>query len=84
MASDEDKKIVIVAGLDGDFKKEPFGDILKIIPICDNYIKLHALCKRCNNGTLAPFTRKNTKDGAQICVGLDEYESVCRKHWRED
>ena len=33
-------KKVIIAGLNGDFRREPFGDILNMIPLCDNISKL--------------------------------------------
>ena len=39
-AADNDNKIVIVAGLDGDSNREEFGDILKLIPKCDSVKKL--------------------------------------------
>ena len=36
------KKHVICAGLDGDFNRQPFGDVLRLIPHCDDIIKLKA------------------------------------------
>ena len=57
----EHKKHIIIAGLDGDYKKEPFGngDILKLIPHAesDDIIKLSAYCKICADGTKASFTK---------------------------
>ena len=41
------KKVVYVCGLDGDFKRRKFGEILDIIPLSDNVRKLKAICKRC-------------------------------------
>ena len=35
-------KIVIVAGLDGDYRKKAFGQILDLIPHCESVIKLHS------------------------------------------
>ena len=81
-AADIDNKIVIIAGLDGNSNRDPFGDILKLIPICTSVTKLHALCKKCNDGTKACFTkRKPTNKSDQILVGVDEFEAVCRKHY---
>ena len=48
-------KNVIVAGLDGDFKRNPFGDILKLIPHAEKVSKLSALCTICGDGTKASF-----------------------------
>jgi len=79
-----DKKSIIIAGLDGDFRRKPFGDILKLIPLCNEVIKLNALCKRCNNGTAAPFTKRTCRKKAQKLVGgVESYEAVCRKHYLE-
>lgn len=76
-----DNKIVIVAGLDGDYKQEPFGDILKLIPHAERVKKLSALCLLCNDGTLASFTKRKISCESQTFVGSSEsYIAVCRKH----
>jgi thymidine kinase len=41
------KKIVIVAGLNGDFRRQPFGEINELIPYCDAITKLTAFCVSC-------------------------------------
>ena len=56
-AVDNDGKHLIVAGLSGDFKREPFGDVLRLIPHCDNLIKLSAYCCECADGTPAHFSK---------------------------
>ena len=77
-----DKKSFVVAGLDGDFKRNPFGDILKLIPLADKVKKLNALCKFCKDGTEAPFTKRLIRSDKQHLVGgSDSYASVCRKHY---
>jgi thymidine kinase len=79
---DVHNKIVIGAGLDGDFMRNPFGDIYRLIPHAEKVIKLTALCKKCGNGTIAAFTRRITKNDEVTLVGSDEaYEAVCRKHY---
>lgn len=72
----ERNKLVYICGLDGDYKKEPFGDILKLIPHCDKIIKLHAVCECGNN---AIFTKRLTDDEEQIIIGDKIYKPVCRK-----
>ena len=73
-------KEVHVCGLDGDYLRRPFGEILNLIPICDTYTKLHALCMSCKNGTYASFTKKITKSNNLIEIGSTEmYIPVCRK-----
>jgi thymidine kinase len=77
-------KIVIAAGLDGDFNREPFGDVLKLIPHCDKITKLNSLCTKCSNGTIALFTKRITNDIDKTLIGSNGiYEAVCRKHFLE-
>jgi len=74
-------KKVYVAGLSGDYKLEPIGDILKLIPCCDTVTKLSALCLKCNDGTNAYFSKRIKLNNDQILVGSKEYIPVCRKHF---
>lgn len=72
-------KRIIIAGLDGDCFQNQFGEILQIIPIADEIIKLHALCMICKDGTLAPFTKRYCNDTIQELVGDSNiYKSVCK------
>ena len=73
-------KIIYVSGLDGDFKQEPFGEILDLIPLCNTINRLHAFCKVCKNGTPAYFTKRLTESKTQKLIGTNEYIPVCRKH----
>lgn len=77
-------KCVVAAGLDGDAKKQPFGDVLRLIPHAEKVRKLNALCKRCGDGTKAHFSKRTTLEDETILVGSDDvYEAVCRKHYLE-
>lgn len=87
-----DKKTVIVAGLDGDFQMKPFGEISKLLPIADFFIKLNAICSLClaenkeivtpYNVPTAPFTMRMKPKGDVIVDvgGSDKYKASCRKH----
>jgi thymidine kinase len=57
--------------------------MLKLIPIADKVDKLSAYCSICNNGTLAPFTKRiSTIHKDQIDIGSkDKYTAVCRNHY---
>ena len=82
------KKIVILSGLDGDYLRNPLGDILDLIPDCDEIIKLKAYCSLCSNGTEGIFTWK-TKDNqinksVLIDIGTDKYIPLCRKHYNNE
>jgi thymidine kinase len=79
---DEDNKIVVISGLNGDSNRENFGEIHKLIPLADKIEFLSALCKKCNDGTPAIFSKKITEDNKKISVGgSNKYEAVCRKHY---
>jgi thymidine kinase len=82
---DKLKKIVIVSGLDGDYMRNTFGDILNLIPLSDEIIKLKAYCSLCKNGTDAIFTWKlkdNNKEEI-IDIGTDKYIPLCRYHYNK-
>lgn len=73
-------KEIYVSGLDGDYLKRPFGEILNLIPHCDTVTKMYALCMNCKNGTKACFTKKITNSNSLIEIGSsDIYMPVCRK-----
>jgi thymidine kinase len=75
-------KWVVVCGLDGDFERKPFGQILDLIPLCDSICKLSAMCTKCNDGTKAIFSQRIVENTDIIMVGSNhEYEPVCRKHY---
>jgi len=77
-----EKKNILVVGLDGDASQQCFGDILKCIPWATNVTKLNALCSRCRDGTIAPYSKRiNYYSSQQVDVGgADKYEAVCLKH----
>jgi len=79
-------KKFIVAGLSSDFNMEPIGDIVKLIPLADEILKLSALCIYCKDGTAASFTKlikiSENVDSSQILVGAKElYSPCCRMHF---
>lgn len=81
---DNDGKKIIVAGLDGDYLRRPFGDMLKIIPYAEEVKKLQALCLKCNDGTPAYFTKRIGLSEKRDLVGSnDQYIACCRKHYLE-
>ena len=90
------KKIVIAAGLDGDFNRCPFPVVSNLIPLADKLIKLTAYCGICRDRTPGIFsklikapTTDNTSNNTpndiskdNIIIGsTDKYIAVCRKHY---
>ena len=76
---------VIVAGLDTDFRGEPFGFVPILMVQADKLDKNSAVCKVC--GGPASFTQRlidgepANYDDSVVVVGASElYEARCRKH----
>ncbi len=68
---------VIVAGLDMDFRGNPFGPMPKLLSIAEYVTKVHAICVRC--GKLANYTHRRSEDERLIVLGeTDIYEPLCR------
>ena len=74
----KENKRVYIAGLDGDFSRNKFGQILDLVPMCDKITKLTALCSMCKDGTLGIFSMRLTKETHQMVIGSDNYIPVCR------
>ena len=74
----EHKKKIYVCGLDGDFQRKKFGQILNLIPLFDKVTKLTSLCSLCKNGTPGIFSKRITFEKEQTVVGSDNYIPVCR------
>lgn len=70
-------KRVIVAGLDTDYRGEPFSPIPDLLAIAEYITKTHAICVVCGNP--ANFTQRTTKSKDQVLIGTsDIYEARCR------
>jgi thymidine kinase len=74
----ENNKKIYVCGLDGDFKRKKFGQILDLIPLCDKIDKLTSLCSLCRDGKRGIFSKRITNEKEQTIVGSDNYIPVCR------
>ena len=72
-------KIVYICGLDGDFKREKFGELMDLIPYCDKVNKLTSFCSKCRNGKKGLFSCRVTKETEQIVIGYDNYKPLCRQ-----
>ncbi len=68
---------VIVAGLDMDFKRIPFGPIPALCAIADDVTKVHAICLEC--GALANYSHRIVEGDKQVMLGeTQEYQPLCR------
>ncbi|MDP4281388.1 MAG: thymidine kinase [Bacteroidota bacterium] len=73
---------VIVAGLDTDYRGNPFGPMPDLLAIAEYVTKLHAVCMNC--GDLANFSHRIIANPRQVVLGeKDAYEPLCRKCYLE-
>ncbi|MCI4463126.1 MAG: thymidine kinase [Caldisericum sp.] len=78
-------KRVIVAGLDMDFRGEPFGPMPYIMAIADEVLKLHAICTVCGEDATMTQRLINGEPASYndpvIMIGASEsYEARCKLH----
>ncbi|MDO7172071.1 thymidine kinase [Mariniflexile sp. AS56] len=68
---------VIVAGLDMDFKGNPFGPMPNLMATAEYVTKVHAVCTR--TGNLAQYSYRKAKSDNLVLLGeVDEYEPLSR------
>ena len=72
-------KTVYVCGLDGDFKRNGFSQIIDLIPLCDEVIKKFSICKGCEDGTKALFSHRISNETEIKVIGSSNYIPLCRK-----
>jgi thymidine kinase len=79
----EQGRRVVLAGLDTDFRGEPFGAMPNLMAVAEQVTKLHAICVVCGN----PASRNQRLidgeparwDSATIMIGATQsYEARCR------
>jgi thymidine kinase len=74
---------VICAGLDLDYRAQPFGPMPSLLAVADEVMKIHAICTIC--GASASRTQRLIKSKAQVLLGeTDAYEARCRAHYQYD
>jgi thymidine kinase len=70
-------KIVIVACLDSDFRREPFGNTCELIAKAEKVTKLNSICHYCKDDA-AFSARITTEKAIKVIGGRDKYRPVCR------
>ena len=69
---------VIIAGLDMDFRCQPFGPMPALMAVADSVTKVHAICVKCGN--LAYVSHRLVDGDKQVLLGEKmEYEPLCRE-----
>lgn len=73
---------VVIAGLDMDFRRQPFGPMPGLCAIADSVTKVHAVCVEC--GRLASYSFRRIQGDQQVMLGeLNEYSPLCRTCYRK-
>ncbi len=73
---------VIIAGLDMDFKGQPFGPMPALLACAEYVTKVHAICMTC--GSLAHISHRKTAETNLVVLGETEsYEPLCRDCYNE-
>jgi thymidine kinase len=68
---------VIVAGLDMDYKGQPFGPMPNLLAVAEYITKVHAICQHCGN--LATHSYRISEESDTVVLGEhDLYEARCR------
>ena len=81
LLADQGKR-VIVAGLDLDYRGNPFGPMPALVASAEFVTKIHAICVRCGN--LAHYSFRIIKNESQVMVGAEEtYEPLCRNCYND-
>jgi thymidine kinase len=74
-------KRVVIAGLDMDFRGEPFGPISSLLAVAEYITKVHAICSHCGN--LATHSYRLSAEQDTVVLGeKDLYEARCRRCYR--
>jgi len=75
-----DGRRVVVAGLDQDYRGEPFGPMPGLMTVAEYVSKMLAVCLVC--GAPANRSQRLVDHRNQVLVGASEsYEARCRRHW---
>lgn len=70
-------KRVIIAGLDMDFRGQPFGPMPHLLAVAEYITKVHAICSHCGNLASHSFRLDEAQD--TVVLGeKDRYEARCR------
>ena len=71
----ENDKDIRIYGLDGDYLRKPFGQILDVIPYCDTIEKLRGVCV-C--GYTSIHSKRVTEHKGQFLLDETAYVPACR------
>lgn len=76
-------KDVVLAGLDQDFRRKPFGPMPELLSVADEVVKLRAICMKCGQTASHTYRQVDGRpahmDDPIVLIGATEvYEARCR------
>tara|TARA_B110000211_G_C13962712_1_gene501316 strand:- start:204 stop:755 length:552 start_codon:yes stop_codon:yes gene_type:complete len=74
-------KNIVLCGLDLDYKREKFGELMDLTIYATNTIQTFGKCNNCKNRSI--FTHRLVDDEAQVLIGSSEYIPVCEECWNK-
>lgn len=75
-------KSLILAGLDMDYRSDPFGSMPELLTLADEVVKLNSVCTFCSGK--ARYSHRVSKDGGIVVLGeKDKYVPLCRSCYNE-
>lgn len=80
-AADGRGQTVVVAGLDGDAARRPFGGVLTLIPHAERVDRLAASCAWCGRDAHFSVRLGGGKGAVVVGGGADTYAPACRSHY---
>lgn len=73
-------RIVVVAALDGNYLRKPFGSILDLVPLAEDVTKLTAVCMGCHQPASFSQRIEISADESEVDIGgAEKYRAVCRQ-----
>ena len=73
------KKNFVLCGLDYDYKKDKFGDLLDLLPYANNVYNLTGKCNTENCINPSKYSHRLINDEKQVLIGITQYEPLCEE-----
>lgn len=80
---ENNNKNITLCGLDSDYKRNKFGELLDLIPHADSLIKLYGKCYKNNCKNKSLYTHRISNEIQQEVIGTNNYIPVCRKCYND-
>ena len=74
-------KNVIVSGLELNYKRQKFGQILDLTINATKTFRMLGKCKYCSNASL--YTHRIVNNESLVLIGSDEYVPLCEECWNK-